>query len=54
MAKFSRLLPKMSAIALSTLLTLSTNAFAKPTEVTDILDRKVTVELPLIIKTIWL
>lgn len=46
MAKFSRLLPKMSAIALSTLLTLSTNAFAKPTEVTDILDRKVTVELP--------
>lgn len=36
----------MSAIALSTLLTLSTNAFAKPTEVTDILDRKVTVELP--------
>ena len=46
MAKFSRLLPKMSTMALSTLLAISTNVFAEPTEVTDILDRKVTVELP--------
>lgn len=33
-------------MALSTLLAISTNVFAEPTEVTDILDRKVTVELP--------
>ncbi|VTR39645.1 Fe3+-hydroxamate ABC transporter,periplasmic protein [Actinobacillus pleuropneumoniae] len=51
---------KLTAVAFATLFALSGFANAKPTEITDVLERKVTVEFPanewywlLIIKIIW-